>query len=121
MQTADLEKYCELAVKAGVTNAKVIHPGTVVTAPWVRMKCLFGCPYRMNHCCPPTTPTPQETRDVLDSYSRAILFHIEAPRTPERGKRNLALFDMLVNLEGEIFKDGYYKGLRLSGGPLPSL
>lgn len=119
METADLEKYCERAIRAGVTHAKVIHPSTVVTAPWVRMKCLFGCPYRISHCCPPTTPTPQETREVLDSYSRAILFHIEAPKTPERGKRNLALFDMLVNLEGEIFKDGYYKAFVYLAGPCP--
>jgi hypothetical protein len=27
MQTADLEKYCEKALKAGVTDAKVIDPG----------------------------------------------------------------------------------------------
>jgi predicted metal-binding protein len=119
MQTADLEKYCERAIKAGVNHAKIIHPSTVVTAPWVRMKCLFGCPYRINHCCPPTTPTPEETRRVLDSYSRAILFHIEAPKTPERGKRNLALFDMLVTLEGEIFKNGYYKAFVYLAGPCP--
>ena len=119
MQTADLEKYCERAIKAGMAHAKVIHPSTVVTAPWVRMKCLFGCPYRISHCCPPTTPTPGETREVLDSYSRAILFHIEATRVPERGKRNLALLDMLVTLEGEIFKDGYYKAFVYLAGPCP--
>jgi predicted metal-binding protein len=119
MQTADLGKYCERATKAGVNHAKITHPSTVVTAPWVRMKCLFGCRYRISHCCPPTTPTPQETRDVLDSYSRAILFHIEAPRTPERGKRIMALFDMLVTLEGELFKDGYYKAFVYLAGPCP--
>jgi len=119
MQTADLEKYIEKALAEGMTHAKVIHPSTVVTAAWVRMKCLFGCPYRHSHCCPPTTPTPEETRKVLDCYKRAILFHIEAPRTPERGKRNIALFDMLVKMEGEIFKDGYYKSFVYLAGPCP--
>ncbi len=42
MQTADLEKYCSRAIEAGFNHAKVIHPSTVVTAAWVRMKCLFG-------------------------------------------------------------------------------
>jgi predicted metal-binding protein len=119
MQTADLEKYCAKAIAEGVTHAKVIDPGSVVTAAWVRMKCLFGCPYRISHCCPPTTPTPDETRKVLDGYKRAILFHIEAPRTPERGKKNMGLFDMLVKMEGEIFKDGYYKSFVYLAGPCP--
>ncbi len=56
---------------------------------------------------------------MLDCYTRAILFHIEAPRTPERGKRNMALFDMLVKMEGEIFKDGYYKSFVYLAGPCP--
>ena len=63
MKTADLEKYIERALAAGFNHATVIHPSTVVTAPWVRMKCLFGCPYRHSHCCPPTTPTPEETNN----------------------------------------------------------
>ncbi len=40
----DLEKYCSLAIKAGAAHAKQIHPSSVVTAPWVRLKCQFGCP-----------------------------------------------------------------------------
>ena len=41
---ADLEKYCAVAVDAGATHAKQIHPASVITAPWVRLKCQFGCP-----------------------------------------------------------------------------
>ena len=41
---SDLEKYCSLAVAAGATHAQQIHPSSVVTAPWVRLKCQFGCP-----------------------------------------------------------------------------
>ena len=43
MHVEDLEKYIGLAVKAGVSHAKVIHPRTVVTARWVRWKCQYGC------------------------------------------------------------------------------
>ena len=35
---SDLEKYCALAVEAGATHAKQIHPSSVVTAPLVRLK-----------------------------------------------------------------------------------
>ncbi len=31
---SDLEKYCALAIEAGATHAKQIHPSSVVTAPW---------------------------------------------------------------------------------------
>jgi len=113
----DLEKYCEKAIQAGATNAKVIHPSTVVTAPWVRFKCLFGCPYKHRYSCPPHTPTPAETRSILDSYNRAILFRVEAPYSKERSKEIVAYLDMLVKLEGELFKDGYYKAFVMLAGP----
>ena len=100
MVGANLEQYCDKAILEGATDAKVIHPSSVVTAQWVRAKCLFGCPYKINYTCPPQTPTPDETRKILDSYSRAILFHIESSHSKERGKRNMAFLEMLVNLEG---------------------
>ena len=87
MSDVDLEKYCSKALEAGATHAKQIHPSSVVTAPWVRLKCQSGCPnYDRSHFCPPETPTAEQTRAIIDSYQRAILFHKEAPRTPERGK-----------------------------------
>jgi predicted metal-binding protein len=118
MNDVDLEKYCKKAVRRGATHAKQIHPSSVVTAPWVRLKCQFGClGYGSSHCCPPDTPTPEQTRAVIDSYRRAILFHIEAPRTPDRGKRFRKYFEMLINLEGTLFKDGYYKAFVYLAGP----
>jgi len=117
MEGSDLGKYCERAIQGGATHAKVIHPDSVVTAPWVRLKCLFGCPYRTGHCCPPETPAPEQTRAILDSYERAILFHREAPRAKERGAMNMKFFDMLVTMEGDLFKDGYYKAFAILAGP----
>ncbi len=114
----DLEKYCARAVERGATHVKQIHPSSVITSPWVRWKCQFGCTgYGKGYCCPPDTPTPEQTREVIDSYQRAILFHKEAPGTPDRGKRFREYFEMLTDLEGEIFKDGYYKALALLAGP----
>ncbi len=81
MNNADLEKYCERAIDEGVTHAKIIDTSSVVTAPWVRLKCQFGCSgYGRPYCCPPESPTHEETREVIDSYRRAILFHREAER-----------------------------------------
>ena len=117
MKSTDLEKYLQKALSMGATNAKLIHPSGVVTAPWVRFKCLFGCPHKDRYSCPPHTPTSEETRATLDSYERAILFHVEGPYTKERGRNMMAYLDALVNLEGELFKDGYYKAFVLLAGP----
>ncbi len=118
MQDSDLEKYCKEAVDRGATHAKQIQPSSVITAPWVRWKCQFGCTeYGKGYCCPPDTPTPEQTRAVIDSYHRAILFHVESPRTPDRGKRFKEFNEMLSDLEGEMFKDGYYKALVILDGP----
>jgi len=117
MQPSDLEKYCEKAIAVGATHAKIIDPKTVVTAPWVRFKCLFGCTYKHRYSCPPHTPTPAETQATLDSYGRAILFHVEAPYTRERGRNMVAYLDALVRLEEELFKDGYYKAFVMLAGP----
>ena len=114
----DLRKYCASAAERGTTHAKQIHPSSVVTAPWVRLKCQSGCGnYDRSYCCPPETSTPENTRAILDTYQRAILFHKEAPRTPDRGKQFKKYFDMLVDLEGEMFKDGHYKAFIYLAGP----
>lgn len=116
MRAKDLEKYCEHAISKGATDAKQIHPSSVVTAAWVRLKCQFGCPrYNHSHCCPPHTPTPNQTREVLDSYSRAILFHRVI--THDGLKSIQEYLGMLTDLEGEMFKDGYYKAFVFLWGP----
>lgn len=115
---SDLEKYCSLAVEAGATHAKQIHPSSVVTAPWVRLKCQFGCPgYGRGHCCPPHTPTSDETRAILDCYQRAILFHIEISLMGGKEKQYQKYLDTLVELEGEMFKDQHYRAFLFLAGP----
>jgi predicted metal-binding protein len=114
----DLRKYCASAAEKGATRAKQIHPSSVVTDPWVRLKCQSGCGnYDRSYCCPPDTSTPENTRAILDTYQRAILLHKEAPRTPDRGKELRKYYGMLVELEGEMFKDGYYKAFVYLAGP----
>ena len=118
MNDVDLERYCERAVNGGATQAKQIQPSTIVTAPWVRLKCQFGCPrYDKSYCCPPDTPEPEQTREIIDSYNRSILFHRESPKVEGRPRPYREYLDRLIELEGEMFKDGYYKALVLLCGP----
>ena len=118
MKKKDLQKYCDHALENAATNVKVIHPSSVVTAPWVRWKCQFGCPgYDYGYCCPPHTPTYEETRKVLDSYHRAILFHVQTTPSPGRERHLKKYRHMLIDLEGDMFKDGYYKAFVFLAGP----
>lgn len=118
MKKNDLRKYCAHALKAGAASVKLIQPSSVVTAPWVRLKCQFGCGgYDYSYCCPPHTPTHEETRKILDSYQRAILFHIQTSSTPGRERLLKKYRNSLIDLEGEMFKDGYYRAFIFLAGP----
>lgn len=115
-----LEDYCKRVCEGKDLEAKVVHPSTVVTAPWVRWKCQFGCTgYGRSYGCPPDTPTPEMTRDLLDSYNRAVLIHVPAAKTAGTSRRRTlhAVFERLVSLEGEMFKDGFYKVFLFLAGP----
>ena len=120
MKRRDLQAYISSVTKRRPAEAKIIDPGSVVTAPWVRLKCKYGCEmYGREYCCPPETPTPEQTRGVLDGYQRGILFHYQAAKkkggTRRKGRRDF--LDAIVELEGEMFKEGYYKAFALLSGP----
>ena len=118
MNENNLKKYVDLALEAGASDVKPINPASVATAAWVTLKCQFGCGgYNCGYCCPPHTPTAEETRRVLDGYNRALLFHIETLSSEDRKKRYKKFYQMLIDLEGEMFKDGYYKAFVYLAGP----
>jgi predicted metal-binding protein len=95
--------------RPGVKAAKIVTGAAVETAPWVRLKCQFGCDgYAQCLVCPPYTPTPDDMRKVLDSYRRAILLHFEP---------DVNVKATVVELEREIFLRGAWKALGLGAGP----
>ena len=104
-----LEVLCKLARKLGAVEAKVISPQTVVTAPWVRWKCQYGCSgYDGSLTCPPHSPAPEETAEVLREYKKAILIH-----AGDHGD----VSEIAVKVEKEAFLSGYYKAFGLGSGP----
>ena len=105
-----LNEFCKLAQKLGMKEAKVISTKDVFTAPWVRQKCKFGCGgYGQGLTCPPYSPSPEETRKILDSYNTAILLH--------SNDNWHDINEVSVQLEREIFLGGYYKAFGLGAGP----
>ena len=97
-----------MAHAVGVESARLIDPGTVETGEWVRLKCQFGC-QGFGKCltCPPNSPTPSQTRAMLDQYSKGILFEIGQDKS-----RRVA-----ADLERQIFLQGYHKAFAMSSGP----
>lgn len=110
-----MDQYLTAALKAGMDDAILIQTSEVYTAPWVRLKCQFGCGrYSKSHCCPPHTPLPDEMRRILDSYTQAILLH----RNWKEGALRIDAFnEAVVALEKSLFLDGCYKALGLGSGP----
>ncbi len=105
----DLQELADRAVEMGALEAKPIEPASVVTAEWVRWKCRFGCGgYGSSLCCPPHSPTPAETRRLLDCYTRAILVHC---------KPGTRVKPIVAALEREAFLAGHYRAFALGEGP----
>jgi predicted metal-binding protein len=114
-KTQKLAPYMKMASERGVDSAVVVETPHVVTAPWVRMKCQFGCAgYGISLCCPPRTPTPDEMRKILDSYTYGILLHRQIK---DGGKAVSRLSETAVDVERTLFLDGYYKAWTLGSGP----
>jgi predicted metal-binding protein len=107
--------YLKTALGRGIDQAVVVQTSRVVTAPWVRMKCQFGCAgYGTSLCCPPRTPAPDEMRKILDSYAFGILLHRQIKKGDKQVER---LSETAVDIERSLFLDGYYKAWTLGSGP----
>jgi predicted metal-binding protein len=103
----NLEQLCDLVVKLGAIDAKVINTHQVVVNHWVRWKCRFGCQsYNTSLMCPPYTPTPDETRELLQEYKYGILFRFKSSTS-----RNIA-----AEIERQVFLQGYPAALALTYG-----
>jgi predicted metal-binding protein len=103
------DRFIKKAVELGAEEAKLIDTGTIITAPWVRLKCQFGCGgYKSSYCCPPNSPTPEETRAVLECYQKAILIHC---------KGHVSVTKIVITLERIIFLSGFYRALGFGAGP----
>ena len=113
-----LEDYCQQAIDSGATNALVTQPNRIVTAPWVQLKCQFGCPrYGYFYTCPPHTPTSEYTRKILDSYNRVLLFQLQWTKGEQSGREISKYMDNVVSMEIEMFLDGFYRAFSMLCGP----
>jgi predicted metal-binding protein len=115
---APLHKYIDRAHAMGMSRAKIIDVSSVVTGYWVRMKCQFGCGcYGTRWTCPPYSPTPEYTKNMLAEYSKGLLMQIEDIPAKKEPKIRAQLEHCVADLERELFLDGYYKAFGMAAGP----
>ncbi|MDO4276316.1 MAG: DUF2284 domain-containing protein [Eubacteriales bacterium] len=103
-----MKKYINFLESKGADKAVIIETKSVVTAPWTAYKCKFGCKaYGNNLCCPPNTPTYRETQDILNCYTKGILFRTHEINT---------VTPLAVETAREMFLDNFYKVIAFGDG-----
>jgi len=106
----DINNWVYNAIRKGFKNAYPILPEQVVTEPWVREKCRFGCDnYNQNIQCPPHGLDYMETRELLAAYKTALVLEGSPP-----GRE---FHKMLLVLEKEAFLAGFHKAFVFGAGP----
>jgi predicted metal-binding protein len=92
----------------------------ISVAHWVRLKCKYGCKkYATSWCCPPETPTPDQTKALLNEYQKALLLCGSVRNShfyrDNQKKRRLQVntWKGTVALERRLFLAGYYRAFSL--------
>lgn len=107
-----LDRESCLTAKVQALGFRQVYPVSVdvVHVPeWADMRCRFGCSSYGRRHCPPNSPSPEKTRQVLQDYSRALLLEGEPP-TREFQYR-------VLRAEKEAFQAGFYKAFAFWAGP----
>jgi len=100
----------------GFEDFKWFPPKDIVTAQWVRMKCLFGCAgYGTCGTCPPNTPPVEECARFFRDYGRGVIFHFEkkVDKPEDRHAWSRDVNARLIKLEREVFLSGKVKAFML--------
>jgi len=108
----DREKLESIFNKYGYPDFTWIDPKEIVTAQWVRTKCIFGCDnYGQRACCPPNTPSVSECRQFFNEYRSAVILHFtKSFENPEdRHGWGRIINQRLLSVEKEAFLSGYEK------------
>jgi predicted metal-binding protein len=98
--------------KCGLDDFRWFPPKDIVTAQWVRMKCLYGCnEYGKNGTCPPNAPSVEECARFFKEYQNAAIFRfVKRLNAPEdRHAWSRAVNAILSKLERDIFLMGRVK------------
>lgn len=93
----------------GFVRVLPITTETIHVADWADLRCQFGCSSYGHRHCPPHSPSPEKTRNVLQDFSHALLLEAEPPGAKFQRK--------VLNAEKEAFLAGYHKAFAYWAGP----
>jgi hypothetical protein len=111
----DLEKYRQMALELGMTNAAIIPAEKVHVDKRIRAKCIIPkCPaYGCSAHCPPHSPETKEIAEIVSGFRWAVLVKLNVDSELVGGDDSLVLDD-----EGNIVQTSKMKKLRRLGrGP----
>jgi len=130
--TADLERYCRLALELGASDAVIIPASHVTIDERVRLKCLVPRCLRAGETpnCPPNAPDLDLMRHAVERFSRAILLKCDVEaveqydprnaRTREERRKTLSFHrksaEVVYRLETQAYQDGYHLAMGFGGG-----
>ena len=100
----------------GYTDYRWIEPRKIITAQWVRMKCMFGCNgYGRCAACPPNTPSLEACERFFSEYQEAVILHFTGTMDQPQDRHNWSkkINAKLVQLEREVFLTGYERAFLL--------
>jgi len=109
MNEEDKSEIQAICLKKKVIDSRFIDTKSIVIGYWTRYKCQYGCiAYGKSLCCPPNTPTPDETKKIIDDFKIGLLVRFG-------GDMKIAN-KTIVQIEREIFLKNYYKVISFSAG-----
>jgi predicted metal-binding protein len=114
---SELEK---IGRKYNINEIVPIKADAITIAPWVRLKCKYGCSkYGKSWCCPPETPDPEKMQIILEGYREALLLcgtikNGDFYRENQKKRRiQVNTWKGTLALERRLFLAGYYKAFGL--------
>ena len=123
----DLERYRELALELGASQAKVVGVEDILVEDRVTLKCQIPRCFGYGACahCPPNAMKPSELRGHLAHYRRAILFTKDvAPGVIVRDRATIKervdvyqqVSKIVTEVESRAFYDGHYLAFGFGAG-----
>lgn len=107
-----LDEWAYVARDEGFRRGVLVPAEKIVTASWVRKKCSSGCVmYGHNLQCPPHGMDSRVTREMLDSYTWALLLEGTPPGRDFHRR--------LLRIQKRAFLAGFHKAFVLGAGPCP--
>ena len=118
-----LERYVELAIDNGASNAAVVPASQIVVDERVLMKCRFPLCSEYGACmnCPPHTGTIDQMRKRISLYKYAVVIKLDVPAEriagdAARGDAGVEDLKKLIKILGIVESTAYYDGYYFAAG-----